>query len=127
VLGHSLGAATILSAALARPGRFAGMVLVAPASTTGLDFLPDEASFEALFHPTREQQRALARAAFRRPPPEDDLRELMAILELASASTSKAQPARCGHSPVRQISAPSTSRQSWCAATATGTYRSAIT
>jgi len=39
VLGHSVGAATILSAALATPRRFAGLVLIAPASTTGLGFL----------------------------------------------------------------------------------------
>jgi sigma-B regulation protein RsbQ len=84
VLGHSLGGAIILSAALAHPGRFAGIVLVAPASTTGLDFLRDEASFDALAHPTPEQQRALARTAFRRPPPEEALRELMAVIELAS-------------------------------------------
>lgn len=84
VLGHSLGGAIILSAALANPGRFAGAVLVAPASTTGLDFLPDEASFDALAHPTHEQQHTLARAAFRRPPPEDDLLELMAVIESAS-------------------------------------------
>ncbi|MBO0835871.1 MAG: alpha/beta hydrolase [Actinobacteria bacterium] len=84
MLGHSLGGAIILSAALANPRRFAGVVLVAPASTTGLDFLPDEASFDALAHPTREQQRALARAAFRRPPTEEAFRELMAIIELAS-------------------------------------------
>ena len=84
VLGHSLGAAIALRAALAHPGRFAGMVLLAPASTTGLDFLPDEASFDALAHPTREQQHALARAAFRQAPPDEVLRELLAVVELAS-------------------------------------------
>jgi sigma-B regulation protein RsbQ len=84
VVGHSLGAATILSAALANPGRFAGLVLMAPASTTGLDFLPDY-GFEVLAHPTREQQELLARAAFRCPPPDDDFRQLMAVIELASA------------------------------------------
>ena len=84
VLGHSLGTAIILSAALASPGRFAGIVLVAPASTTGLDFLRDEASFTALARPTREQQHALARAAFRRPPPEEEMRELLAVIEQAS-------------------------------------------
>jgi sigma-B regulation protein RsbQ len=84
MLGHSLGGAIILSAALASPGRFAGAVLVAPASTTGLDFLPDEASFDTLAHPTPEQQCALARAAFRSPPPEEGFRELMAVIELAS-------------------------------------------
>jgi sigma-B regulation protein RsbQ len=83
-IGHSLGAAIILSAALADASRFAGAVLVAPASTSGLDFLPDESSFAALAYPTREQQRALAAAAFRRTPPENDFRELMAVIEAAS-------------------------------------------
>ena len=83
-VGHSLGAAIVLSAALADPGRFAGLVLVAPASTTGLDFLRDEASFDALAHPTREQQQALARAAFRHSPPAEALGELMAVIELAT-------------------------------------------
>jgi sigma-B regulation protein RsbQ len=82
VIGHSLGAAIILSAALADASRFAGAVLLAPASTSGLDFLPDESSFAALAHPTREQQRALA-AAFRRPPPENEFRQLMAVIEAA--------------------------------------------
>ena len=36
-VGHSLGAATVMAAALASPGRFAGLVLIAPASTTGLE------------------------------------------------------------------------------------------
>jgi sigma-B regulation protein RsbQ len=84
-IGHSLGAAIILSAALTDPSRFAGAVLMAPASTSGLDFLPDEASFEALVHPTREQQRALSAAAFRRLPPENEFRELMAVVTAASA------------------------------------------
>jgi pimeloyl-ACP methyl ester carboxylesterase len=84
VVGHSLGAAIILSAALASPGRFAGLVLIAPASTTGLDFLPDEASFAALAHPTPDQQRTLARAAFRHPPTEEDFARLMGVLGSAS-------------------------------------------
>jgi len=82
-IGHSLGAAAILSAALTTPDRFAGMILIAPASTTGLDYLPDEASFDALAHPTREQQLTLARAAFRRVS-EEDLHALMSVIELAS-------------------------------------------
>lgn len=84
VIGHSLGGAIALDAALATPDRFAGAVLVAPASTTGFDFLPDEASFDALAHPTREQRRELARAAFRRPPPENYLRELQEVVEKAT-------------------------------------------
>jgi sigma-B regulation protein RsbQ len=84
VIGHSLGAAAILSAALTTPGRFAGAVLLAPASTTGLDFLPDEASFGALAHPTEKQRQVLARAAFRHPLSENDFRDLMAVIERAS-------------------------------------------
>lgn len=84
VVGHSLGAGAILSAALSTPGRFAGAVLLSPASTTGLDFLPDVASFEALAYPTGEQQRALARAAFRHPLSENDFQDLMAVIERAS-------------------------------------------
>ena len=84
LLGHSLGAAIVLSAALENPGRFAAAVLLAPASTTGLDFLPDEASFDALAHPTADQQHALAHAAFRRPPAEEDFAELVAVIERAS-------------------------------------------
>jgi sigma-B regulation protein RsbQ len=83
-IGHSLGGAIILRAALAKPDRFAAAVLVAPASTTGLDFLPDEASFQALVHPTRDQQRELAHAAFRQPLPDKEFEELMAVLESAS-------------------------------------------
>ena len=39
-IGHSLGGAIVLDAALTHPSRFSGAVLVAPASTSGLDFLP---------------------------------------------------------------------------------------
>jgi sigma-B regulation protein RsbQ len=84
VLGHSLGAGAVLSAALENPARFAGNVLVAPTSTTGLDFLPDEASFNALANPTADQKRALASRLFRHPIPENDFRELMAVIERAS-------------------------------------------
>lgn len=84
VVAHSLGGAAALSATLAHPDRFAGIVLVAPASTTGLDFLPDEASFTALAYPTRDQREALARKAFRRPLPEADFQALLAVIERAS-------------------------------------------
>ena len=54
------GGATALEAAW--PTRsLRALVLVAPASTTGPDFLPDATAFEALAHPTPEQQRQLAR------------------------------------------------------------------
>ena len=83
VVGHSLGAATVMAAALACPGRFAGLVLIAPASTSGLDFVPDD-QFDSLAHPTREQQEALALAAFRRPPSDEGFRQLMSVIEMAS-------------------------------------------
>lgn len=83
-VGHSLGAGIVLTAALADPGRLAGAVLVAPVSTSGLDYLPDEQSFAALAHPTREQQRALSALAFRRPPPGDEFRQLMTAVEAAT-------------------------------------------
>jgi pimeloyl-ACP methyl ester carboxylesterase len=84
VVGHSLGGAIALSAALAEPGRFAGAVLAAPASTTGLDFLPDEDSFTALAHPTRDQRHTLARKAFYQGLPDADLRALLAVVDRAT-------------------------------------------
>ncbi|HXW44022.1 MAG TPA: alpha/beta hydrolase [Streptosporangiaceae bacterium] len=84
-IGHSLGAAVVVSAALAHRGRFAAAVLIAPASTSGLDFLPDEASFDSLAHPTPEQQAALARSAFRRAPADEDFAALLAVVARASA------------------------------------------
>lgn len=83
MVGHSLGGGTALRAALDAPGRYAGLVLVAPVSTTGLDFLPDGA-FEGLAHPTPEQQRELAVAAFRRPLPPADLEALFAVVARAT-------------------------------------------
>ena len=84
VIGHSLGGGTTLRAALDHPGRFAAIVLVAPASTTGLDFVRADGSFETLVRPTREQQVVLAKAAFRRPPSDDEFRGLMAVIEQAT-------------------------------------------
>lgn len=84
VFGHSLGGGAALSAALTHPGRLAGMVLMAPISTTGLDFLPDEDSFTALAHPTREQQYTLARNAFRHPIGDSDFAELASVIAKAS-------------------------------------------
>jgi pimeloyl-ACP methyl ester carboxylesterase len=83
VVGHSLGGGTALRAALREPDRFAALVLVAPVSTTGLDFVP-EGAFEGLVRPTREQQRDLARAAFRRSPPPADFEALMAVIARAT-------------------------------------------
>lgn len=49
VVGHSLGGGIALRAALNEPNRFAGLILAAPVSTTGLDFLPD-GQFVTLSH-----------------------------------------------------------------------------
>jgi len=83
LVGHSLGGGTSLRAALDAPGRYAGLVLVAPVSTTGLDFLP-KGAFESLCRPTFDQQRALALAAFRRPPAPADLEALLAVIARAT-------------------------------------------
>ena len=84
VVGHSLGAAAALQAALDQPHRFDALVLVAPASTTGLDFVSDDA-FDRLSHPTGEDQRKLAQAAFRRPLPPAELEALMEVIGLATS------------------------------------------
>jgi sigma-B regulation protein RsbQ len=84
-IGHSLGGAIVLQAALSWPHRLRALVLVAPASTTGLDFLPDDAAFEALAHPTPEQQRQLALAAFRQQPASEDVDALMAAIARATS------------------------------------------
>jgi sigma-B regulation protein RsbQ len=83
-VGHSLGGAIVLRALLDEPDRFGGVVLAAPASTTGLEFLPDEAAFEALAHPTVQQQAALARAAFRHPLPDAEMDALLAVIARAT-------------------------------------------
>jgi pimeloyl-ACP methyl ester carboxylesterase len=67
VIGHSLGAAIALQLTLDEPDLTSGLVLFAPASTRGLDFV-DDATAERLAHPTPDDQRALLRAAFRRAP-----------------------------------------------------------
>lgn len=84
VVGHSLGGAAAVQAALDEPDRFRALVLVAPASTTGLDFVSEDA-FDALSHPTPEDRRALAEAAFQHPPPTAVFEELMAVISRATA------------------------------------------
>jgi len=82
-IGHSLGGAIVLEAALTWPHRLRALVLVAPASTSGLDFVPDDAAFEVLVHPTPEQQRQLALAAFRHRPGDAELDQLLAVIARA--------------------------------------------
>jgi len=72
IVGHSLGAAIALQLALDEPAMASALILFAPASTRGLDFVPDD-RFEQLAHPTRQQQRALLRAAFERLPEPSEL------------------------------------------------------
>jgi pimeloyl-ACP methyl ester carboxylesterase len=84
VMGHSLGGATAIQAALDDPDRFSALVLVAPASTTGLDFVADDDAFERLSHPTPEDQRLLARAAFARPLSPTEFEALMDVIAQAT-------------------------------------------
>ncbi len=79
VIGHSLGAAIALQLALDEPGLASGLVLFAPASTRGLDFV-DDATAERLAHPTTDDQRTLLRAAFCRAPDADVLAALEATV-----------------------------------------------
>ncbi len=83
VVGHSLGGGTAVRAALDNPERFRALVLVAPVSTTGLDFLP-EGAFDGLAQPTAEAQRELAKAAFQRPLSDADFEALMEIIGRAT-------------------------------------------
>jgi sigma-B regulation protein RsbQ len=59
------------------------LVLVAPVSTSALDFVAPE-RFDALCHPTRDEQVALARAAFRHPPGAAELDALLAVIARAT-------------------------------------------
>jgi sigma-B regulation protein RsbQ len=78
LVGHSLGAAIALQLALTDPRLPSGLVLFAPASTRGLDFLP-AGGVERLARPTPEDRIALLRAACHRPPPPGALAELEQI------------------------------------------------
>jgi pimeloyl-ACP methyl ester carboxylesterase len=83
VVGHSFGCAVALSLALDAPAPPRGVVLVAPASTQGIDFVSNE-QFEQMLHPSQEATIAFARLAFHRPPSEADLAELEQIVLSAS-------------------------------------------
>jgi sigma-B regulation protein RsbQ len=79
LVGHSLGGAIALQVAIDEPELLSGLVLFAPASTTGLDFVPAEAA-DALAHPAPDDQRRLLRAAFHRPPDDERLAALEAVV-----------------------------------------------
>ena len=79
LVGHSLGGAIALQVALDQPDLASGLVLFAPASTSGMDFV-DEAMLEVLAHPAPADQIALLRAAFHRPLDPDVLAGLEAVV-----------------------------------------------
>jgi len=79
LVGHSLGGAIALQVAMNEPDLLSGLVLFAPASTTGLDFVPADAA-DGLAHPTPDDQRRLLRAAFHQPPDGDTLAALEAVV-----------------------------------------------
>jgi sigma-B regulation protein RsbQ len=79
VVGHSLGGAIAIRLALDHAHLPRALVLVAPASTRGFDFVADGAD-EALINATPEEARRFARAAFHVPPDEDAFEELMAAV-----------------------------------------------
>lgn len=83
LVGHSLGGGTILRLALDRPELARALVLVAPISTTGLDFLSAE-QVDALADPTEADALALARAAFFRPPSDEVFAIVMEAVRAAS-------------------------------------------
>jgi sigma-B regulation protein RsbQ len=83
LVGHSLGGGTVLRLALDRPELAGALVLVAPISTTGLDFLSAE-QLDALADPTEEDAIALARAAFFRPPSDEVFAIVMDAVRAAS-------------------------------------------
>jgi sigma-B regulation protein RsbQ len=83
LVGHSLGGGTSLRLALDRPELARALVLVAPISTTGLDFLTPE-QVDALADPSADDVLALARAAFFRPPSDEDFAVVMEAVRAAS-------------------------------------------
>jgi sigma-B regulation protein RsbQ len=83
LVGHSLGGGTVLRLALDRPELARALVLVAPISTTGLDFLTEE-QVDSLADPSADDVLALARAAFYRPPSDADFAAVMEAVSAAS-------------------------------------------
>jgi sigma-B regulation protein RsbQ len=83
LVGHSLGGGTVLRLGLDHPEMARGLVLVAPISTTGLDFLSAE-QIDALADPTEDDALALAHAAFFRPPSDEVFALVMEAVRTAS-------------------------------------------
>jgi sigma-B regulation protein RsbQ len=83
LVGHSLGAGIVLRLALDQPDIARSIVVVAPISTRGLDFVSPE-HVERLAYPSVDEQLALLRAAAYRPLPAERLAELEAIVRRAT-------------------------------------------
>jgi len=83
LIGHSLGGSIAIRVALDQADLLGGLVLIGPGSTRGLDFLSVE-QIEALTRQTDDELKALARAAFRRPPPPEEFERMMDVVRSAS-------------------------------------------
>ncbi len=88
VVGHSLGGAIAISIALDRPDMLAGMVVVAPASTQGIDFVSAE-HIDALINADEDEVRAFGHSAFFAQPEENLSEWLMAIVLSAHSNHTK--------------------------------------
>jgi pyruvate dehydrogenase E2 component (dihydrolipoamide acetyltransferase) len=83
LVGHSLGCGIAALLALDHPELIRGLVLAAPVSFQGLDYVPADWQ-EALIHPTDEKTRYLARLAFHRMPDDEMFARLLDMLSSAS-------------------------------------------
>ena len=77
LVGHSLGGATALQAALQHPEAFKGLVLVAPTPAAGIGSYVSQEQLQSLISPTDDELIAFTRAAFHRPPDPELLDRLL--------------------------------------------------
>ena len=84
LVGHSVGAAIVAQVALDRPDLVRGLVLVAPASFEGLDFVSDD-GIERLVRADDEVVEALTRMAFHRTPDDATFARVLAVVRSASS------------------------------------------
>jgi sigma-B regulation protein RsbQ len=83
LVGHSLGGGIGIRIAIDHPDLLGGLVLVAPGSTRGLDFI-SAGQIEALIDSTDDELVSLAHAAFRRPPPPEVFEQVLDVVRSAS-------------------------------------------